>query len=506
MEIELKLVLEDDVIAELKKHPAIQRLQQSPPEVFQQKSIYFDTPDAVLHECGISLRVRETLGTWVQTLKINHQSSAVRHRHEWETGVHSAQPDLFALRNAIDRKAPWKELISEPTVAGALKEVFESNIKRTRWDLLTPDGDSLELVLDEGLIEVGDRSQVVREIEIELKAGSALGLIRFAQSLLEDIPMCIGFESKSERGYRMTIEAATFHAVKAEALVLKPMFTIEQAFEKIIENCLSHIQANQAGVAHSADIRSLHQMRVGLRRLKSALRMFSDVIALPDHLQTDLDWLAEQLGGARDWDVLATNTLKDMDSDSALDRLKEAAFEKAKEKHQAAAAALNSTRFAKFMLSLLLWLGERGWRKQNEEVESAELDNRLKPFSEKLLKRDRRRLASRGNMLQEGDSSKRHKVRIAAKKMRYDTEFFQSLYSQKKTKNYVKALSLVQDELGRLNDISVGQGLLRELKAENSELVAAAEYVRGYLTAREIEGNKEAAKLWKKFKAKHLSK
>lgn len=506
MEIELKLILEADAIDALLKHALIRQLTKLPPSTLQLQAVYYDTPDNVLWDCNMGLRVRKEGEKWIQTLKSDSVAGALNHRHEWETPLASPNLDLYALRKVIDRKGPWRKLISEPSVANALKPIFNTDIKRIRWDLVTPQGDEIELVIDRGLINFGESSQVVHEIELELKSGSTLKLIEIALALLGDIPMRLGHETKSARGYRMVADRS-YSAVKANPLQLSPQLNIDQAFVEIIENCLSHIQANQSGVASSEDIDSLHQMRVGLRRLKSVLKMFNNVIQLPAELQTDLEWLGDQLGEARDWDVLAISTLSKIDvDDAAIEKIRAAALEKAKVKHQTAAAALNSTRYAKFLLRILQWVGLKAWRATSDQKEHKNLNQDLKRFSTKLLGSDRRRLSKRGDALEDADSHKRHQVRIAAKKVRYDTEFFQSLYPQKETQTYIKALSKVQDELGWLNDIAVGQGLLLELQSENKDLVNAAEYVRGYLSARETEGHKEAEKLWKKFKAKHLTK
>ncbi len=506
MEIELKLILDADAISALQKHALIKKLAKSPPVTLQHQAVYYDTPDNVLWDCQMSLRVRKAGDEWVQTLKSDSVAGALNHRHEWETPLLSPHLDLYALRNVIDRKGPWRKLISEPSVANALIPIFNTEVKRTRWDLVTPDGDEIELVLDQGRINFEERSQVVREIELELKSGSPLKLVEIALSLLDDIPMRFGYETKSERGYRMTTERG-YSAVKAVPLKLSPKLNIDQAFVEIVENCLSHIQTNHSAVASSEDINSLHQMRVGLRRLKSALKMFNSVIKLPDDLQADLEWLGDQLGEARDWDVLATSTLLKIDADDpAIDTIRAAAAEKAKVKHQTASAALNSTRYAQFLLRMLQWIGVRAWRDSSNQKAHKNLNQGLKRFSTKLLGSDRRRLSKRGDALEDADPHQRHQVRIAAKKVRYDTEFFQSLYPEKETKPYIRGLSKVQDELGWLNDIAVGQGLLTELQSENKDLASAAEYVRGYLSAREIEGRKEAEKLWKKFKTKYLAK
>ncbi|UUZ50012.1 CHAD domain-containing protein [Massilia sp. B-10] len=57
---------------------------------------------------------------------------------------------------------------------------------------------------------------------------------------------------------------ATPKAVKAAPLKLNRRMSAEQAFERIVGNCLAQIVANEEGVARFHDVESLHQMRVGL--------------------------------------------------------------------------------------------------------------------------------------------------------------------------------------------------------------------------------------------------
>lgn len=506
MEIELKLLIEKNDIKALKNHEVIKKYASQAPVIQQQEAIYFDSPDFHLKNSNLSLRVRKSSNEWTQTLKAGRLVSGLYERYEWENAVPSPALDLYALRNTIDKKGPWREMFASPKTAAELAPIFTTNIQRTRWDLQTTDGAHIELVLDQGTVEGAGTSHPICEIELELKSGNKEQLINIALALLKDIPMRPGYETKSAHGYQLHSQNV-YAAVKTEPLELTPKMTIEQAFEAIIENCLRQIQANQAGVAGSNDIHCLHQMRVGLRRLKSALRMFNDVIELPEELKLELDWLGEQLGAARDWDVLATSTLPNLQlSDPVIEQIKQAAERKAEDMHEVAATALNSNRYARLILSLLQWLGNRDWRNSATESSNENLDKRLKPFSQRMLNRDRNRLINRGRDLQDADAHHRHRVRIAAKKLRYDTEFFRSIYSSKQTKDYVKALSKIQDELGLLNDIAVGEGLLLELQSEQKELASAASYVRGYLSAHTAEGKKKTRKLWKRFKANHLTK
>ena len=93
--------------------------------------------------------------------------------------------------------------------------------------------------------------------------------------------------------------------------------SVEQVFLAIAGNCLEQVSGNQDGVAGGEDVESVHQMRVGLRRLRSALGMFKSLLALPDALKGELEWLGGALGEARDWDVLAGNTLAQLDGAAA---------------------------------------------------------------------------------------------------------------------------------------------------------------------------------------------
>jgi CHAD domain-containing protein len=82
----------------------------------------------------------------------------------------------------------------------------------------------------------------------------------------------------------------------------------------VLGNCLEHIQRNEVAVVEGHDPETLHQMRVGVRRLRSALKLFATVAPCPPALLEDIDWLGMELGAARDWDVLLSSTLARMDA------------------------------------------------------------------------------------------------------------------------------------------------------------------------------------------------
>ncbi|HEV2608618.1 MAG TPA: CHAD domain-containing protein, partial [Noviherbaspirillum sp.] len=125
----------------------------------------------------------------------------------------------------------------------------------------------------------------------------------------------------------------------------------------------------------------------------------------------------------------------------------------------------------------------------------------LQKFARKTIARHHRKLLKRGKGLDTAPAEARHEVRIVAKKTRYATEFFQSLFPSGQVRHYVDALSALQDELGWMNDAAVADGLLRELQEKQPERAASAGFARGYLLARTESGSRQLCKRWKRFTA-----
>lgn len=508
MEIELKLLVNAQDATALRQHPLLKQYATSKPHQLKMSDTYFDTPDLHIRRCDAGLRVRQVGNGWVQTMKGGGSVAGGLHsRHEWESPVAGPAPDLAVLRELVDCNTQWNKLLRSPMVEDHLLPIFSTQVNRMVWQLRLPQGGEVECVLDLGHLECDGRKAPISEIELELKSGDAAQLFDFALALLQDIPLQIGNLSKADRGYALFAPQPPT-AVKATPLKLSKRMTVEHVFQAIAINCLAQIQANVAGVAQQLAVEnpeSLHQMRVGLRRLRSALGLFKDLLQLPEDVQQELDWLAAQLGAARDWDVLATATLPAVANaatdDTLLAEVQLAAQEKADEKHAAAAAAVSSPRYARLILGFTRWLQACGWRDAMSTQEQNYLTARVTKFARNMLAYDQRRLLQRGRKLRGAGASPsaRHRVRIAAKKTRYATEFFQSLYSARRLRPYLAALSTLQDELGWLNDAAVADRLLKELQHGQHRLSASAGFIRGYLVARVKNDDRKIRKLWKKF-------
>ena len=294
-------------------------------------------------------------------------------------------------------------------------------------------------------------------------------------------------------------------AVKAASLKLSKHMSVEQAFKAIVRSCVNQVQANEDGVTRFQDTESLHQMRVGLRRLRAALAMFDDVVPSPDEIKSELVWMMDQLAQARDWDVLVSSTLPQvegaLEEPGALAELRQATQEKIGALQARAADAVSSPRFQQLITRLGQWLDQRGWRDDLSPKGKTRAKMRVVDFAAGILEQERERLLKRGKQLKSATPEERHRVRIAAKRTRYAAEFFSSLYPGKQLRSYVAAISALQHELGALNDAAVGRRLLDELCEACNGLREEAALVRGYLAAGHAQGLPRLRRVWKKLVA-----
>ncbi|KDR37580.1 metal-chelation protein CHAD [Caballeronia glathei] len=340
-------------------------------------------------------------------------------------------------------------------------------------------------------------------VEMELKRGEPHPLYEIALKLLDSVPLRIDHLSKGDRGYELLVQEQTA-PVRAQPLKLKKRDTVEDAFRRIATNCLAQVHGNERGVVSGHDPSSVHQMRVGLRRLRSALDPFEGQIAAPAGLQEELRWIAGELGGARDWEVLAGSTLKQAFEPVSDERdavsFRQAAKEMATENRARAASAVDSVRYTRLVLEVTRWVETSGWREGRTDEERQALNAPVKKFASKALYRRHKKLISRRRNLAELDDESRHRARIAAKKLRYAAEFFASLYSKRAVAHYTSALSELQDDLGWRNDMVVADELLKSLPVSRPETAAGASFARGYLASRVATDHDALRSLWKRFK------
>ena len=434
-EVELKLELPREAVDAFLQSPILP--QES--DRADLRSIYFDTPGRQLHAEGLSLRIRRSGKERIQTVKADDGDGGggLFARAEWEMKVPKDVP-------VIDTRTPVAALLGDEVAA--IEPAFAVKVERQSW-LLDQDGDRIEMVLDQGLVEAGERQAPICEIELERKAGEAAALFRLARKIDAMVPVRLGVVAKSERGYQL-LDAAR-PAFKAEPVRLAPGTRTDAAFQAIARACLRHYRLNEALLLDHYDPLALHQARVAVRRLRSALTIFKPILAEADRTRFngELRWLAGVLGEARDLDVLAEKT-----DEGDLHESIEAARSRAQAQ---VIETLKTHRVRGLMLDLLEWLTLGAGQVEGEAL--ARREEPASAFAARRLAHFRRRVVKDGRHMKRLDDHGRHEVRKDAKKLRYASEFFASLFVQKKQRRrhgrFIAALEGLQDDLGALNDL-----------------------------------------------------
>lgn len=505
MEIELKLLLDPADNGKLARHPLLAAHARAPKRQAHLIAHYFDTTELHLLRHGAGLRVRKEAGQWMQTMKGGGSVQGGLHaRHEWEGPVARAWPQLGKLRKLVGGDAHWRAVLAAPELKDRLQELFSVEVERSAWDL-EYDGSQVELVLDRGRIGRQGRHVVVNEIELELKAGQAGSLFALALVLLETLPLQLSNVSKAELGYALCRETGAVVA-SAELVDLCADATTGQALQAVLANCLRHMQRNEAWVRDNDrdngngdgngngngndSAEGLHQLRVGIRRLRSAIKLFASWAPCPAALQRDIAWLGTELGAARDWDVLAGATLARVPAAGnapALTALRHAVRERARAQGRAAALAMRSPRYTRLLLRLGQWMECLRMAGTIEPGRGNPLRQPVAGEAQRILARLHRAVLRRAAAVARGDTSPDtlHRLRIAGKRARYALEFFQPLFRARSAQRYLRQLSALQEELGCRHDLAVAVGMLHQLDLSTSQHGDAIAFVRGYLLAQQ---------------------
>jgi triphosphatase len=467
-EIELKLHAPPTELDALLRDPLLVARRVGEPRTERALTVYYDTPGFDLARHGVAFRVRRLGNRRLQTIKTRRHASgaegAAADRSEWEWAIRGDDPDLSLLT-----ATEVAELLP-PASRDALRPVFSTEIERTRVELAADDETRVELALDRGMIRAGEQEKPVSEVELELLPSNGearpSALYKLALELQRGRDLSVATESKADKGYAM-IDADAAAARKAPPLELADGISVGDAFRAIARNCLAHLLDNQAAALAGTDIEGIHQMRIAVRRLRTALVLFRKILDKSERKTVggELKWLAGELGTARDWDVFVNETLNKPslrealggDNAAALAALVEPAREAARVQ---AVAALRSARYTTFVLTLGLLLEEDRWGRGGAEWRVVMPLQRRAP---RLL--DRRAAAARraGKGIAGLDPEERHELRKSLKTFRYAATFLRPLYPGKRVTRYLSQLAHLQDLLGELNDFETARALMAEI-------------------------------------------
>src|SRR6516225_764299 len=294
-ELELKLDLAPESLRRLKKIPLLRALNVTPRQRAE-VSVYFDTDSHKLRKRGLMLRVRRIGSRYFQTIKASGHLAPFE-RDEWEAEIAGQKPDLSLAEGTALEPLITKKLRRR------LKPMFETRVRRTIYPMID-DKHAIALTVDQGTIDSGSGSAPLCEVELELERGTAAELFDVARELTQALPARVAVKSKSERGYEIIDKKQELPA-KAGPIDLRAAASTRDAFKVIGLACLKQVIDNEPALI-KGDAEGVHQMRVGLRRLRASMSLFSVILRDPQTaaIKAELKWLAGELGPARELDVL----------------------------------------------------------------------------------------------------------------------------------------------------------------------------------------------------------
>ena len=261
--------------------------------------------------------------------------------------------------------------------------------------------------------------------------------------------------------------------VRAGAIDLAPALRPVDALRLIGLDCLAHLQQNHAGALGSEDPEYIHQMRVALRRLRAALRLFRP--ALPERFAADLlpplRRLAQTLGRARDLDVLMRDilapVLAERPDDAPLRVLAEVIGQGLQQARSEARRALRRPGYGRLLRQVGARLREPGPGPAKADAV------RLRRFARRRLRKLQCRVLALAAGARQDDPLSLHRLRIGIKRLRYGLEFFASLLPRRRVEKQLRLLVGLQDALGRLNDLANAGAPLLACAGRDARLGAA---------------------------------
>lgn len=416
------------------------------------RASYWDTPDRALAKAGLALRVRREGKAWVQTLKGAGRDGMTRPEHNVAiVSPVSAGPAVDPARHAGTPAGKRLLALLERRPQAALQARYFTDILRRSRSIKTAAG-RVELAFDAGRIQAGEHRLNVCELEIELQSGSPLAVIDAARRWQARFGLWLDTRSKAERGDLLARAEAAAPAQLAQPVELKRTMAPRQARRAVLRSCVNQVCANASQVAagvHCAE--HVHQLRVGLRRLRCALALFGEHTTDPPLADTAAS-VFRRLGAARDQAVLQGGLSDDLQAALRSAGAADGVLPPPASGGESAVEVIRSPEAQALLLDLLAAVVDRP---DSDEGEPASPAGGLRAHLKRRLNRWYRQSAAQALRYADLDDAGRHQLRKQIKRLRYAVEFSASLFERRALRRFLKPLQALQDRLGALSDVAM---------------------------------------------------
>jgi triphosphatase len=431
---------------------------------------YFDTPLQALARHRLVLRVRQEGGNLVQAAKGPGRDSFDRLEDEApaaggdETPVierHKGHPVYKLLRGALG------DAVHE------LRPEFETDVTRlTR--VVDAAGTTMEIALDRGRVRAGGRSLPIQEVEFELKQGSPAAVVALAQEWAREHGLWLDPLSKSALGRRLAAGETDGPPVQAQ----RPGGDFDgpqELLASLLHSALDQVLANARELAAgTGGDEHVHQLRVGLRRLRTALRELHGIAGLQSldpGVEPALHGLFQVLGQHRDRATLLPALEKELAEAGA------PSLSNRQPPLPDLPAAIRDPELQSALLHLVMLV---------QELHEAPAEGGIKATRKKIAARLgelHRQVMREGRRFEKLEVTKRHRVRKRLKRLRYLAELVRPLFDARAVDSFADALEGLQDALGEYQDAATARALFEDRARQDP----AAWFAVGWLAARERE-------------------
>jgi len=467
-------------------------------------TLHLDTEARHLARSGLEWRLQREGRRWIQTLKSSNavglewsEHEVIRSRPQFDAAEHAGTPigeRLLTVLSSARQEGAEVGVRSQTELRRVVRRV------RTK-------GATVEVIVDEGRMLSDQATRPIRNIEFRLVSGSASAMLVLVERWRKRHGLLFDPRSDAERGEELA-EGTGFPPIRKAG---KPDYprdaSTEEAFGRVVEECVSHMTRNAVGLYEgdpALRVEHVHQLRVAIRRLRSALRSFKGWTPEPSpELIEPLRALFSTLGLARDADVLSSGVMAALQKSGA-----PAATAPVGDDGPDAADVVRSGD------SQRLFLAWAGWRLTLSELPPRPADAQpalvdaptpsltnppsdaqpgvagppgtekgappLRHRAARRLHRWHERIVADWKAFDELDEPRLHALRKRIKRQRYAVEFFAPLLARRKLGRYVKSLASIQERMGELNDLFVAQARYQALVPADP----TAWFALGWLTAR----------------------
>jgi CHAD domain-containing protein len=456
-----------------------------PGPVREHVDIYWDTEDWRLYGAGWSLRTREAgVGIEATMKSLSDRAGSEtdrRDRRELSATVSDDGPD-----GLLKAPEPLGDRIRALAGTRGLRRLFEVRTRRRVFPVTVDGRQVAELALDDTAIPVppDDRPVRLQRVEVEMTGEGGSDLSRFVHELRSACGLTPAAGPKFETGLLVTGMGPPPPPDLGPTEIDEGKSVGEVAFA-VLRSQFAAFLAAEPGSRLGEDPEEIHDMRVAIRRMRAAIRLFGDALPVrAQSLSRELKWVAGSLGAVRDLDVQLerfaewSGQLSPEDRE-ALRRVVDVLRTSRAAARRRLLRTLDSKRYER-LISAMAGMLQRGPLRRSPRSRTPAV-----MAGSDIVRRAHRKMRRAGDSITEQSSpADLHRLRIRGKRARYAVESLEPVYG-KPARRLIQRLKAMQDVLGLYQDAQVAMRHLRELVRERGvSLEPQALFVLGLLAQR----------------------